>query len=117
MIGAKRQLELLAEEVYDYPEDCNEHYYFTESDELKHEQPQKRQKSTAEGLLILSHTDTDAIKQLKEIEKSNLSDDILSMKLQSLCGVLPQEAVSNFLQSVDCPKIISLIPSVLGRAN
>jgi Holliday junction resolvasome RuvABC DNA-binding subunit len=97
VIGAKRQRELLSEEVYDHPKDCDELYHSTKSEGLKHKQPQKRQKSSTEGLLILSYTDADAIKQLKEIEKSNLSDDILSMKLQSLCRVLPQEAVLNFL--------------------
>jgi hypothetical protein len=48
------------------------------------------------GQLVVSRADADALKKLIEIEKSTLSDDILSMKLQSLCTMLPQEATVNF---------------------
>jgi hypothetical protein len=51
------------------------------------------------GQLVVSHADADALKKLIEIEKSTLPDDILSMKLQSLCTMLPQEAIVNLLQS------------------
>lgn len=71
----------------------------------------------AELLVVVAHTDAEAIKQLKEIETSCVSDDRLSMKLQSLCAVLSQEAVSTFLLNFECPKIRSLIPSVLARAS
>jgi hypothetical protein len=128
-IGVKRHHELLEEELYSSPQDHNDGA-FSESEESKHGNPQKRQKTgegwsfstrpvqeSAEPLVIVAQTDAEAIKQLKEIEKSCAPDDRLSMKLQSLCAVLPQEAVSTFLLNFECPKIRSLIPLVLARAS
>lgn len=76
-----------------------------ESEDSKHLIHQKRQKTEndawtpwtttknyqtfAERILVVSQTDVEAIQKLKEIEKSHLPNDLLSMKLQSLCAMLP----------------------------
>ena len=96
MIGGKRQRELMEEELSYSPKDAQFEENYSESEESKQDYPQKRQKSNAEQwsfstgvnhrvsverIIVVSHTDAEAIKQLNSIEKSTLSDDFLSAKL------------------------------------
>lgn len=103
MIGVKRQHELMEEELSNSPQDVLCEDNSSESEESKHQHPNKRQKATevwsistapiqATSMLsplILSCTDTEALKKLAEIEKSELSNEVLSMKLQGLCTMFP----------------------------
>ncbi len=75
MIGAKRQRELMEEELSHSPQDAPCEDNSSESEESKHEYPQKRQKTTeawsistaaiqktcVRSPLIVSCTDTEAI--------------------------------------------------------
>jgi hypothetical protein len=96
MIGGKRQRELMEEELSHSPKYAQFKENYSESEESKHDYPQKRQKPNAEQwsfstgvnhrvsverIIVVSHTDAEAIKQLNAIEKSALSDDFLSVKL------------------------------------
>jgi len=100
----------------------------TESEESKHDRPQKRKKTSGvwsfnttptqtghtKNVLVVSHTDAGAIEQLKKIESNALPRVLLSLKLQSVCHMLPQESVSNFLVAHKCPTVASLLPLVFA---
>jgi hypothetical protein len=66
---------------------------------------------------MASHLDADAIKQLLDIEKSLLPDDFLSLKLQNLAAMLPQESIVNLIQGSEYPRVASLVPLVLSRTS
>jgi len=72
-------MEEEAEAVSHSPQDCGGHDNSDSGEESKHEQLQN-DKRLPLVVLCLSHTDAEAITQLMEIEKSNLSDDVLSMR-------------------------------------
>ena len=87
----------MEDELSRSPQDHQDDNDPSESEESKHKYPQKRQKTAncpftpsiasrhletpAERMLILSYTDAEAIQKLKEIERSSLPDEVLSMKL------------------------------------
>jgi hypothetical protein len=48
-------------------------------------------------VIVVAHTDAEAIKQLNDIEDNALPKVALSLKLQSVCVMLAQESVANFL--------------------
>jgi uncharacterized protein YdaT len=90
-------------ELCHFSEDHNEED-LSESEESKHEHPQKRQKTEnksslfdttkpheviGNSVLMVAHTDAEAIEQLKEIESNALPQVLLSLKLQSVCHMLP----------------------------
>lgn len=93
----------MQEELSHSPQDAPFENNPSVSEESKHEHPNKRKKATevwsistapiqATSMLsplILSCTDTEALKKLVEIEKSELSNEVLSMKLQGLCTMFP----------------------------
>ncbi len=68
-----------------------------------------------ERVIVVAHTDAEAIQKLKEIENSTLSSALLSLELQSICAMLSQEAVFDFLRGSECKAIGSLLPSVIDR--
>jgi len=125
MIGDKRRRELMEDELRNFPQDLSE------SEESKHEHPQKRQETTrvqsfdtvplqttiVGHVIVVSYTDAGAIEKLKEIERSLLPQSALSLELQSVCMMFPQESVVNFLRDGNHPVIVSLLPSVLARAG
>jgi hypothetical protein len=131
VIGDKRQRELMEDELRNFPQDLQNGENLSESEEFKHEHPQKRQGTTGVQsldivplqttkvghVIVVSHTDAGAIEKLKEIEGSLLPQSALSLELQSVCMMFPQESVVNFLRDGNHPVIVSLLPSVLARAG
>jgi hypothetical protein len=64
--------------------------------------PQKRQKNSNDGVIVVAHSDQFVLNVLEYIETSTLDEVELSLKLQEVCNMLTQDVVVVYLKNSGC---------------
>jgi hypothetical protein len=94
-------MEEEAEAVSRSPQDDgghDDHDNYDQEEQSHNLLPQKRQKTSNDGVTVVAHTDQSVLDALQTIETSTLSDFELSLKLFEVCEMLTQDTMVAYLR-------------------